>query len=894
MRAAPLLIVGFVMGLAPCQFDADVERAPPVTPQPQPQPPLRMELEPLQLEIWDCESWTAAGACELRVPTELTVVTRGQTAPFVLGGAVARVSQHVMSGARVLTASVAVSTTLRLEAGHRVGTIDVVMLDPRSARSRMGALLHAEHDAAAEALARVVLAEGTPIEQAYAVSTLARVAVRSKREVEAQALFDDAVARFTALGLGGSAARDLATIAWIQGARRDQPEAARATLAKARLLAQGLPEQDALIAFYEAVAKRTDGDRRGALGDLRGIMDQTAAGGARDLRRHAMISYASILHSLGRTGEARAVLDEVRSLPAIRECMRVRADSVLVWMAWAEREMTEDRRTDGHQARALQLADALLQTTCWDDHLAEDSAIDVALLAQSMGDGARLTAARARARALGEHAKSRHWWSEIDAREALAEGRVPDAVRIYTAEAARAVREVDANAEWLAVSGLARAQSLMGSTAAALVAGARAHELAGVLIRRAPFGEGRQLSAALFERVSDEHLRRLLDAGQIGAALQVARDLRARPLRELTLAAALAERSPATREAMARFRGKRAAFEAQLRRDADRSTEDLQRQASARARAQLEVDQALDEALELVTDEPSVCQPTAIEPNELLLVQHDSPRGSYLFASRGGEVTVRKLDARAPVDWLTPLLEGVHRLRVIEPEDATEPVEDRMLGARRLGEQFPVVHALDTCSRAPRPRADRPATLVVDNPTGDLGFTDEEVAAVAALSRRVTRHSRAAAQAPAVLADLGAAEFDLFHYSGHAVHQGIDGWGARLVLEGDQRLGVPDVLALGRVPRQAVLSACESGGTRGQSAPLLGLGQAFVIAGAEEVLVTDRKVYAKQTTRLMTALYAERAQGHDLSTALFNARQKLAEADPDSRELLDGYQVLVP
>lgn len=73
-------------------------------------------------------------------------------------------------------------------------------------------------------------------------------------------------------------------------------------------------------------------------------------------------------------------------------------------------------------------------------------------------------------------------------------------------------------------------------------------------------------------------------------------------------------------------------------------------------------------------------------------------------------------------------------------------------------------------------------------------------------------------------------------------------------------LGVGDVLALLKVPELVVLSGCETAKVEAGGIGL-GLGQAFVIAGAEAVIAATRPVDDRETERLMMAFYASKAEG---------------------------------
>ena len=102
---------------------------------------------------------------------------------------------------------------------------------------------------------------------------------------------------------------------------------------------------------------------------------------------------------------------------------------------------------------------------------------------------------------------------------------------------------------------------------------------------------------------------------------------------------------------------------------------------------------------------------------------------------------------------------------------------------------------------------------------------------------------------------------------------------------------VGDILALSRVPRFVVLSACEAARTdRGARPESLGVAQAFVTRGAEAVIAPTRPVADDLAAALMRELYAHPAE--DLVTSLTRAQRTLDKARPDSDWA--AYRVLVP
>ena len=189
--------------------------------------------------------------------------------------------------------------------------------------------------------------------------------------------------------------------------------------------------------------------------------------------------------------------------------------------------------------------------------------------------------------------------------------------------------------------------------------------------------------------------------------------------------------------------------------------------------------------------------------------------------------------------------------------------------------------------RPERPPSTGPLeALVVADPGGNLPGAREEARAVTAALRArgasVLLLEGEAATHAAVVAALTNPATRLFHFAGHGIYEGRDGWESALPLA-TGALAVADVLALARVPEQVVLSGCDTGraGTSAASEGL-GLGQAFVVAGARAVVAATRPIEDKKTLPFMRALYGDSRGPLDLSEALHHARRAAHEGDGPS------------
>jgi CHAT domain-containing protein len=149
----------------------------------------------------------------------------------------------------------------------------------------------------------------------------------------------------------------------------------------------------------------------------------------------------------------------------------------------------------------------------------------------------------------------------------------------------------------------------------------------------------------------------------------------------------------------------------------------------------------------------------------------------------------------------------------------------------------------------------QPGALVVTNPGGDLPGAKNASARVqnALLSHgwSVRVLEGVAATRENTLAQLQDPCTALFHYDGHAKFDGRDGLRAALVLH-DGTLTVTDILDLPRVPQSVALLGCATGKDEG-----LGLAQAFLVRGSQEVLAAMEDVDDRLSQRLAEGLYED-------------------------------------
>jgi CHAT domain len=175
-----------------------------------------------------------------------------------------------------------------------------------------------------------------------------------------------------------------------------------------------------------------------------------------------------------------------------------------------------------------------------------------------------------------------------------------------------------------------------------------------------------------------------------------------------------------------------------------------------------------------------------------------------------------------------------------------------------LGWDKAVSYGLDLPPVAPR-TGGRSAVVVTD-PSGDLPNAKTEGEVVALELERddwdVVSFGGAAARRESVLSAMTGAQ--LFHYAGHGVRRGEDGWDSSLLLGDSETIGVYDVISLLSPPRFAVLAGCESGALSALLADGgMSVGRGLLAAGAESVLVGEGEVADDDTLVLVRALFAD-------------------------------------
>jgi CHAT domain-containing protein len=182
--------------------------------------------------------------------------------------------------------------------------------------------------------------------------------------------------------------------------------------------------------------------------------------------------------------------------------------------------------------------------------------------------------------------------------------------------------------------------------------------------------------------------------------------------------------------------------------------------------------------------------------------------------------------------------------------------------------------------------------LVVGNPTGDLRFTDVEVAALRKRYPERVELWRSAATKEAMFAAAGSSR--LLHYTGHSTFNPVDQLDSGLLLAGDQG-GEADLLTLREVFAGlnlrrnflTVLNGCESGMVRPDMADeYVTLPSGLLYAGAVCVVSTLWSVHDLSAALLMDRFHAEWRGGETVSAALREAARWLRQDIRDGASLM--------
>ncbi len=739
---------------------------------------------------------------------------------------------------------------------------------------------------------------------AQIASFRARDALSSGEAARAAELFAKSADLHAARGETSAASLDESARAYVLIDGLHDFDAAHASLARLATFGRDYPEGGVAATYNEGLLALATRNIGAGLASLVAALDHATHIGDESLAAAAEDTRAAALTSVGRIDEAFAIqtkMDAERGQgmhPCDRAVLRVNLGEAIL-LARDQRGVTAMRSSP---AAPLHLAEEAYRTTCLNAEQRAQALLDLAWA--SLQDGALADARRSIAAA---HAASPHleWRAglfalDLEGQVALAAGNARAALATYRdlSERAAGLSTLD---EARAAQGESLARERMGDPIGALSAVARAEALFDEAALSVPIGEGRGAFWWLRARVTRRRVTLLLAAGKVDEAFEVARAARAKLHEDVQRSSRGATLPPDARarweHALADYDHARDDLVASAHDDWSLSADALVRASASRHVRDLALRDKLDAvardvfpaASEVGTPRPAL----ATEDGAIGLawyplddawaafrVLHASITAHVIAAptdpARAGEAAAILLASEAAP------LRAAKRIRWL-PFDALDDVDVAalVLDGAPLLERAPVEYVLE--SRFDAPRGAGGAALVVADPTGALPAARREGVAVAAAldgGSRVTLLVGADATRARVLAELSRASS--FHYSGHAVYAGADGWDSALLLANGDSVGVADVLALSRAPGLVVLSGCETGTARSHGgAPGVGLSEAFIAAGSGAVIGASRRVRDEVAEALLVALTPALAvHPNDAASALRDAQLALRRDQP--------------
>lgn len=696
-----------------------------------------------------------------------------------------------------------------------------------------------------------------------------------------------------------------------------QLASARETLNALRLPAGAPAETHIAVMFYRGLLAEKEGDYRSALADIQGAVE-IAERLKLDLHRWiAEEQLALLLRGVGRSREAAQLFDRLRRLPhSTSSCQTAQ---LLANQAWATLLAREAGESFGAPTLLLERALETYQT-CPDFTLGKRVNILINLALAHLQEE-RLAEAKdllGEARELEPNPPLLHtlWWLDLEARIALREGRPADALHLFERLETLAQGASSPGGVLRAVFGQARSEKGLGNESAALETLSKAEDLLDEQSLQIPIHEGRETFMATRQAIVSLHVEILLDQGRTAEALDVARHSRSRMLRQLERSDRLANLTPERRaqwdRLLADYQERRAALEERATDDWKLPADQLRREQEARQAEAETAKELLDQAFGVLDGSTQLSGEMLPppRPGELILTWCPLSQGWVGFAASEETIAIHRFNLPAGI----PLLPGelsrrlllpfhaaikkAERIRIL-PSGPLEGVDfhalpfdgDVLLASR------PVVYGLDLpVSAGPAQPAGRRALLVAD-PRNDLPGAIDEARTVRKVLKSSSRPwiieelKSSEASAETVRSRLTAA--DLLHYAGHGAFSGFGGWDSSLLLAGETRMTLGDLLALERVPAWVVLSGCDTGRSSIETpVESLGLAHAFLLAGSRAVVASVRPADDRTVAAFFTGLYRQLDQEADPEVAFQRAQLSWRRRNPGVDWA--GFRLFVP
>lgn len=681
--------------------------------------------------------------------------------------------------------------------------------------------------------------------------------------------------------------------------------AALKTLDGISLPSQAPAETRYLVAFHRSALAEKEGDYRSALAENEKAVEIAERVRLKSFQWMAEQNRALLLRAVGRSRDAVQLFERlIRTADAADACMAGQLLSNQAWTALLAREAGE-----GFEDPAPLLEKALATYETCAQVTPEKRANILINLALAHLQADRLPQAKdflARAHEIEPQPPLPHllWWLDLDARIALRENRPTEALHRFEDLERLALETGSADGRLRAAFGQARSRQELGDRPAALETLRQAEALLDEQSLRVPVHEGRETFIATRQATVSLHIEILLDEGRNAEALDVARHARSRVLRQLERSDRLASLTPEQRALwvglLTEYQARRAALEKRAEDEWKTPGDHVRHEQAAKEKDVEALKGLLDQAFLVLDNRAGLPGETLAppRPGELILTWSPLTRGWVGFAATRETIAVHRFDLPPRIlrsrretarRLLLPFLDAIEkaeRIRIL-PSGLLERVDFHALpfGNDVLLESHPVVYGLDLpMPSAPEQPPGRHALLVAD-PRGDLpGALDE-----ARMVRKVweggslpwiTEELRSTGASAGTVQDRLVAA-DLLHYAGHGIFSGFGGWESSLLLAGETRLTLGDLLALERVPAWVVLSGCETGRSSAET-PIesLGLAHAFLLAGSRAVIASTRPVDDRAVSTFFPELYSQWNREPDLAVAFQQAQLSWRRKNP--------------
>jgi tetratricopeptide (TPR) repeat protein len=751
-----------------------------------------------------------------------------------------------------------------------------------------------ELDAAeARATTAMTAASATDDDRAMSEGLLARIALRRGKIDDADRHFRAAIDLDKRTGRISDRADDAFALVFLLHQRsRRYPEARRVLDDVSGDLA-AYPDGRAREPLYRGQVAWEAGDTRSALRLLALAIERADRLGADGIARAARQVRGMVMCNAGSTLSCLATLreaeHELANAEGVTPCERA---ELAMGLGYAELEAAQSSGSAAAvtgAGEADQRALAFLDAGCPDTYL-RTVALEHLSLAEVLGGRARQAEERlAQARALSHEPRISDglFWTDVEARIAMLDGKPDVALAHFDTERARATAAQRDGEVWRALVGRGRVLEGLGKTNEALDAYRAADDVLEDAIVAVPFGEGRSSVSAESRDGTNRAAALLSKLGRDAEALDVVRRARSRLVRSLARTEHVAALAGADREryerAIADYRAAREELDAEASGDWKKARPALEAAIGARKTRHAKLRAALDDAMAVVGGGKAQALP-AFSSDELVLAYVDlgAPAGVVGFAVEGGKTRAFRVGARTDAGARDALLAPVAseiaratRIRLLT-DGALAAIDVHALtyDGMPLVAHAPVVYGLDL---GPAARTDgtgtaRKTALVVADPTGDLPSSrDEGNAALTQLAKHYEARKLAGSDATAAQVRDALPGLAFLHYAGHGVFAGREGAESALPLARGGALTVSDVLTLRGAPERIVLSGCEAArqlGAREEGAA--GIASAFLIAGAAEVVAPVRVVDDRAASALARDLHAalDANGGRDLAAAL--------------------------